>query len=91
LVIGFAAGSIPMIPANLALLKGASVVGVFWGGFTAREPERNRELFDRLFDWVRSSDLRPHISTVLPLEQGADALIAMAERRLLGKAVLHVR
>jgi NADPH:quinone reductase len=91
LVIGFASGAIPAIPANLALLKGAAVVGVFWGSFTAREPERNRELFDRLFDWVRTRQLRPHVSMVLPLEQGAQALIAMAERRLLGKAVLQVR
>ena len=91
LVVGFASGAIPAIPANLALLKGAAVVGVFWGSFTAREPERNRELFDRLFEWVRTRQLRPHVSMVLPLEQGADALIAMAERRLLGKAVLQVR
>jgi NADPH2:quinone reductase len=91
LVIGFASGAIPAIPANLSLLKGASVVGVFWGAFTAREPERNRELFDRLFDWVRTRQLRPHVSKVLPLEQGGDALAAMAERRLLGKAVLQVR
>ena len=91
LVIGFASGAIPAVPANLALLKGASVVGVFWGGFTAREPDRNRELFDRLFDWVRTQQLRPHVSTILPLAQGADALNAMSERRLLGKAVLEVR
>jgi NADPH2:quinone reductase len=91
LVVGFASGAIPAIPANLALLEGAAVVGVFWGSFTAREPERNRALFERLFDWVRANDLRPHVSTVLPLEQGVDALSAMAERRLLGKAVLQVR
>ena len=70
LVIGFASGSIPAIPANLALLKGASVVGVFWGAFTAREPDRNRTLFDRLFEWVRANELRPHVSMVVPLENG---------------------
>ncbi len=91
LVVGFASGSIPAIPANIALLKGASVVGVFWGAFTARQPDHNRALFDRLFEWVRANELRPHVSMVVPLESGADALIAMAERRLLGKAVLQLR
>ena len=88
LVVGFAAGDIPKIPLNLTLLKGCSIVGVFWGSFTMREPERYREGLAELFGWVRDGRIRPHIEQTYPLEQASVALSAMAERRVKGKVVL---
>ena len=66
LVIGFAAGDIPKIPLNLALLKGCSIVGVFWGAFAGREPKRNRENIDELMEMWTSGKLRPHVSADVP-------------------------
>jgi NADPH2:quinone reductase len=88
LVVGFASGTIPSAPANLMLLKGCSVVGVFWGAFAAREPEVNAANFRALFDWYTQGKLEPHISHRFALEDAKDALAAIAERRVLGKAVL---
>jgi NADPH2:quinone reductase len=88
LVIGFAAGDIPKIPLNLVLLKGCSVVGVFWGAFTAREPERNRANVAELMEWYCAGKLQPHVSATYPLSRAADALNDMAERRVMGKVVL---
>jgi NADPH:quinone reductase len=90
LVVGFAAGEIPKLPLNLALLKGASVVGVFWGDFGRREPDRFAESVARLGEWYRAGKLRPHVSAVLPLEKAADALQQMAGRQVKGKLVLRV-
>ena len=90
LVIGFTAGEIPRIPLNLALLKGCSIVGVFWGSFAAREPERNQENLRQLLDWLRSGALKPRISARYPLDRAADALNDIAQRRVIGKAVLIV-
>jgi NADPH2:quinone reductase len=88
LVIGFAAGDIPKIPLNLVLLKGCQVVGVFWGAFTAREPERHRANVAELMDWYRAGKLKPHVSATYPLARAADALNDMVERRVMGKVVL---
>jgi NADPH2:quinone reductase len=88
LVIGFAAGDIPKIPLNLVLLKGCSVVGVFWGAFTARESARNRANIDELLAWFEAGKIKPHISATYPLEQAAVALNDMAARRVTGKVVL---
>ncbi|HKV86119.1 MAG TPA: NADPH:quinone oxidoreductase family protein [Ktedonobacterales bacterium] len=90
LVIGFTAGEIPRIPLNLTLLKGCSIVGVFWGSFAAREPERNQENLRQLLDWLRSGALKPRISARYPLDRAADALNDIAQRRVIGKAVLIV-
>jgi NADPH:quinone reductase len=88
LVVGFAGGTIPSAKANLILLKGCSVVGVFWGAFAAREPQRNAENFQRLFEMYEKNQLRPHISHRFPLERAADALEALVRREVVGKAVL---
>lgn len=88
LVVGFAAGAIPKIPANLLLLKGCSLVGVFWGAFREREPDADAANFQRLFDWHREGKLHPMISAVLPLEEAPAALRALAERTAIGKVVL---
>jgi len=88
LVVGFAAGEIPKLPLNLALLKGASVVGVFWGDFARREPEAFAGSIAQLGLWFREGKLRPHVSKIYPLEKAADALRLMAARQVKGKVVL---
>jgi NADPH2:quinone reductase len=91
LVVGFAAGEIPRIPLNLTLLKGCSIVGVFWGEFTRREPQRFAEAMQRLAGWYAEGKLKPHVSETFPLERAAEALTLMAERRVTGKVVLLTR
>jgi NADPH2:quinone reductase len=88
LVVGFAAGEIPRIPLNLALLKNCAITGVFYGEYARREPEGNRALLARLFGWVAEGRLRPAISQHFPLEGAAEALEALAGRRATGKLVL---
>jgi NADPH2:quinone reductase len=88
LVVGFAAGEIPRIPLNLALLKGCAIVGVFWGDFAKREPDRLAERVRQLGAWYAEGRLRPHVSAVLPLDRAVEALQMMATRRVTGKVVL---
>jgi NADPH2:quinone reductase len=90
LVVGFASGTIPSVKANLALLKGCSIVGVFWGAFTAREPEVNRKNFEQLFQWFSEGKLKPLVSHRFPLEKAAAALDAIVKREVVGKAILTV-
>ena len=89
LVIGFAAGEIPRIPLNLALLRGASIVGVFWGSFAARYPELNRKNLEALVGWWHDGRIHPHTSARFALDQASQALEALAERRALGKVVVE--
>ena len=88
LVVGFAAGEIPKLPLNLALLKGAALVGVFWGDFARREPREFAESVAQLGRWYREGRLRPHVSQTFPLRQAAEALKLMAARQVKGKVVL---
>ncbi len=90
LVVGFTAGEIPRIPLNLTLLKGCSIVGVFWGSFTSRDPRRNQEHLHELVRWYQEGKIRPRISATYPLERVADALNDMLTRKITGKAVLLV-
>jgi NADPH2:quinone reductase len=90
LVIGFASGRIPSAPANLALLKNCSIVGVFWGAWTEREPAGNRKNFDLLFRWWKEGKVRPHVSHKFPLARTVEALNAVAARKVTGKAVIEV-
>ena len=90
LVVGFAAGDIPKIPLNLTLLKGCSIVGVFWGDFARREPARFAESIRQLGRWYADGKLKPHVSATFPLERAADALTLMARREVKGKVVLTV-
>jgi NADPH2:quinone reductase len=90
LVIGFASGRIPQAAANLALLKGSSVVGVYWGAFRQQEPDENRRNFERLFAWYAAGQLRPRIERVLPLEKAATALNELRARNVVGKIVLSL-
>ncbi len=90
LVIGFAAGEIPKVPLNLTLLKSCQIVGVFWGAFVARDPERNKEHVQELLKWYTEGKIRPHVSSVHPFDHYADALNELLERRAKGKVVLEV-
>ncbi|KRB79908.1 NADPH:quinone oxidoreductase family protein [Noviherbaspirillum sp. Root189] len=88
LVIGFTAGEIPKVALNLTLLKGCSIVGVWWGGFLRSEPERAAALTRELVEWFRQGKVRPYISKRYPLEQAAQALAEVAARKATGKIVL---
>ena len=89
LVIGFAAGAIPKLPANLALLKNAALVGVFWGTFTEREPQEAAANLAQLGDWLATGALRPLVKTY-PLADFARALAEVDQRRVVGKLVLEM-
>jgi NADPH:quinone reductase len=88
LVVGFAAGDIPKIPLNLPLIKGCSIVGVWWGAFAKRDWARHRAHIAQLGRWHAEGRIRPHISAAYPLERAADALNALAQRGVTGKVVL---
>ena len=91
LVVGFAHGDIPKLPLNLPLLKGASVVGVFWGDFTRREAEANRANMAQLVAWLAEGKLRPHIGARYPLARGGQAIADVRERRAVGKVLVLPR
>ncbi len=88
LVVGFANGEIPKLPLNLALLKGASLVGVFWGDFARREPRNNQANMAQMLGWMKEGKIRPHISG--PLSAGADTAGAEGHgsRKVTGKIVI---
>jgi NADPH2:quinone reductase len=88
LVIGFTAGDIPKIPLNLPLIKGCSIVGVWIGAFAKRDPARHRANAAEIWKWVAEGKIRPHVSGRYPLELAADALNALAGRKVAGKVVL---
>ncbi|MEZ5739895.1 MAG: NADPH:quinone oxidoreductase family protein [Burkholderiaceae bacterium] len=88
LVIGFAQGGIPRLPFNLPLLKGASIVGVFWGNYPNLEPEHFHRDLQTLFKMIAEGRLRPHVSARYPLAEGAQALNDMMNRKVTGKVVI---
>jgi len=88
LVIGFAAGEIPKIPLNLVLLKGCSIVGVFWGDFMRRDPQRGGQELMQLATWLREGRIRPTIAARYPLADGREALRHVFERRAVGKVLI---
>ena len=83
-----AAGTIPKIPLNLALLKGCDIVGVFWGAFTKQEPQASRENNAEILAWARDGKLVAHIHAILPLEKTAEALGMLVRREARGKVLL---
>ncbi len=89
LVIGFAAGEIPKIPLNLALLKGCDIRGVFWGAWVRLNPERNRANLQKLVQWAAEGKISSHVDRVFPLAQTAQALTVLAGRQAMGKVILH--
>jgi NADPH2:quinone reductase len=90
LVVGFAAGEIPKIPLNLALLKGCQIVGVFWGSFAQRNPGGNMQNTMQLLEWYNSGKLKPHIHAKYPLEDAKKAIEALMNRQVSGKVVIEV-
>ncbi len=88
LVIGFTAGEIPRVPTNLTLLKGCSVIGVFWGMFMARNPTEGRGQLEEILSWAKDGSLKPHVHATYPLERALDALVDIDKRRVQGKAVV---
>ena len=89
LVIGFAAGEIPKIPLNLALLKGCDIVGVFWGAFIERDPKGHQANMAELVRWADAGKISAHVHAVYPLADTPAALKAIAERKVMGKVILH--
>jgi NADPH2:quinone reductase len=89
LVVGFAAGEIPRIPLNLPLLKGNSLVGVFWGRFTQEEPERHEANFATIVDWTANGRIEPIIQRTFSLDEGAQALQWVADRRAIGRVIVR--
>lgn len=90
LVVGFAAGEIPKIPLNLTLLKGCSIIGVYWGEFVKREPAAHRQNMAQIFDWAARKKISAHVHAVLPLDRIAEALNMLKARKAQGKIVLAV-
>lgn len=90
LVIGFATGTIPKIPLNLPLLKGASIVGVFWGGFAIGNPKANLENTRALMQWYEEGKIKPHIHRIYKLEDTPIALEEMMGRKVRGKLVVQM-
>lgn len=88
LIVGFAGGEIPKIPLNLALLKGSSLVGVFWGAFTQNEPVLNLKNMQEIAVWTMQGKISPHISKRYSLAEAPQALTDMMERKVIGKAVV---
>ena len=90
LVVGFTSGRIPSAPANLALLKSCDIVGVFWGAFVERTPHINLENFDKLYQWIDEGYIKPRISMKVSLENTLDAMQAIADRKIIGKAIVKI-
>ena len=88
LVVGFAGGEIPKFPVNLALVKGTSVVGVFWGSFTQHEPQVHAENMAELMGWYMQGKVKPHVEAVFPLKDAVKALQFIHGRKATGKVVL---
>ncbi len=89
LVVGFAAGEIPKLPLNLLLLREGEVKGVFWGSWTAKDPQAHAANVARLFAWHAEGALKPHVSARYPLARTAEALAQVMQRRALGKVILE--
>jgi len=87
-VIGFAAGRVSQIQANIVLVKNIDVIGFYWGSYQTHKPELLSSSFAQLFRWFNEGKLRPHISHNFPLEQAGDALRLLQQRKSTGKVVL---
>jgi len=90
LVIGFASGPIPKIPINLTLLKGCSIVGVFWGRFTGEEPQQNLKNIEALWELFAEGKISPVVTDSFSIEQYEDAFNCLLERRARGKVIMNL-
>jgi NADPH2:quinone reductase len=89
LVVGFASGEIPKLPLNLTLLKGCSVLGVYWGAWVRQNPMQYRASLDQLAGWCAQGKLSCHIHAVYPLAEMAQALRALTDRKAMGKVIVR--
>ena len=90
LVVGFAAGDIPKIPLNLALLKGCDIVGVFWGSWVSRNPKKHQASVAELLAMYHDGKIKPFVSERFPLARAAEAIKHLASRKAMGKVVVTV-
>ncbi|MEO7937547.1 MAG: zinc-binding dehydrogenase, partial [Burkholderiaceae bacterium] len=88
LVVGFAAGPIPALPLNLPLLKGASIVGVFWGGYVQHEPKASAAMLEELARWYEAGKIKPVIDRTMPMSELKAAYAHMGSRAVMGKLVM---
>jgi NADPH2:quinone reductase len=88
LIVGFASGRIPTLPVNLTLVKGYSVIGVFWGAFTEKEPEAHAANMRELFGWIETGQVKPVIDAVFPLRDGIAAIKKVTGRDVMGKVIV---
>ena len=88
IVIGFASGDVPQIPANIILVKNITVIGFYWGGYASLRPAVLTESFTQLFAWYKDGKLRPHISQKVPLAEANRALDLLRDRTSTGKVVV---
>lgn len=91
LIIGFASGRIAQLKTNLPLLKGCSIVGVYWGEFANRSPDVNQENFAKMLQWYADDKIKPHVSRHFPLEETSDAMYFILSRKSTGKVIVTVR
>lgn len=89
LVIGFAAGPIPRIPLNLALLKSCDIRGVFWGAFNKNFPEQSAANFRKIIQWAAEGKISSHVHATFPLAKTAEAMQVLSSRQAMGKVILH--
>jgi NADPH2:quinone reductase len=89
--IGFTSGTIPSVPMNLPLLKNYSIVGVFYGAWSQRDPQGAVRVFEKLMGLVAAGHLRPHVQQVVPLDRVREAMRAIAQRSVQGRIVLKLR
>ncbi|MFY0594612.1 NADPH:quinone oxidoreductase family protein [Roseivirga sp.] len=90
LVVGFAAGVPAAIRLNLPLLKGASIVGVFWGAFAQKRPKESNQNFQQILNWIKDGKLKQHINRLYPLKEGSQAIRDLMDRKVIGKNVVTV-
>jgi NADPH2:quinone reductase len=90
LIIGFVGGDIPRVPTNLILLKSCQVVGVFYGSFSARFADQNAQNFEEIMSMFEAGKISPLIGAQYPLEEYANALNCLAERKAIGKVVVNI-
>ncbi len=88
LIIGFAGGRIPQIPANILLVKNIDVIGFYWGSYQSRKPDLLRQGYAQLFRWFEEGKLKPHVSQTFDLANAAGALDSLRQRKSTGKVVL---
>lgn len=89
-VIGFAAGRVPQIPANILLVKQIAVHGVYWGSYRVKRPDMLQEEFTTLFQWFEQGKLKPHVSHRVPLAEASRALELLTSRKATGKVVVTI-